>query len=555
MKVLGEIGIFREADLSRIAKDIIDSYHYEEDFLSELLQNATDSIRRTGRSTGNKIHVIYDALKGRFTVIDNGTGMSEDELKLFAIGKTDKPGDLQQLLIGEKGVGGSYVLLMSDFFEVESVKNGKKVRAICEKARDAVYSGKEPILKIVERADTSEENYTKISVEGIGFKRYSDIDTLVEDLRMFTSVGNTKIALGEKDIDIEVKATFIGRDEIGREIAISKPVKFCFLHPAIEYPDMMIKFEQLEEDTKKGIKYPDGHFENKFLEILDRERQIYAVFGREELLKEYKIPPMIVLGVKGAPMPVVIRPPRTGAAGYWRNLFVLINRDEVRLDIGRKSIARPDMDKIHKSLKDFFNEKVVKYAKLFIKPRTVATLDQLKDQARNKEDLHIPGIPYLKVPAKGEELSVMSIFHEMVGKGLLKGYQTLSESSDAPYDAIMRYTVKISDLGPYAQKMIKRVLRKIKQKQVYQVEGFVEFKVDATDFMTDCDKGKKRLEEVMLVVAYDLDRKKIKRGWKVEPIREEERIFDGAKFKLVHIGLNREVPLILLKEFRSSPQA
>ena len=175
----------------------------------------------------------------------------------------------------------------------------------------------------------------------------------------------------------------------------------------------------------------------------------------------------------------------------------------------------------------------------------------LRDQARNKEDLNIEGTSYRKVPTKGEELSVVSIFHEMVGKGILEGYQTLSESSDAPYDAIMRYTVKISDLESRAQEIIEQGFRKIKQKpEVYQQEGFVEFKVDATEFMTDCDKGKKKLEDVMLVIAYDLNRKKVRKGWKVEPIGEEDRIFNGAKFKLVNIGLGREVPLILPKEFR-----
>ncbi|MEM3452846.1 MAG: hypothetical protein QW835_04375, partial [Candidatus Hadarchaeum sp.] len=150
-----------------------------------------------------------------------------------------------------------------------------------------------------------------------------------------------------------------------------------------------------------------------------------------------------------------------------------------------------------------------------------------------------------------EELRVVGIFHELIGKGILKGYQTLSESSDAPYDAIIRYSVKISDLQPRAQELIQEGFRKIKQKpDIFMVEGFVEYKVDAVEFMADHDKGLKKIEDIMLLVAYDLNRKKIRKGWKVEPIPEDEKIFYGAKFKLVNVNMNREVPLILLKEFR-----
>lgn len=54
----------------------------------------------------------------------------------------------------------------------------------------------------------------------------------------------------------------------------------------------------------------------------------------------------------------------------------------------------------------------------------------------------------------------------------------------------------------------------------------------------------------MLVVAYDLNSQRIRKGWKVLPISDEERIFSGTKRKLVHEALEREVPVILLKEFR-----
>ena len=44
-KVKKKIDVFRAADLPKLYRDIFESYHNESDLLSELLQNAIDSIR------------------------------------------------------------------------------------------------------------------------------------------------------------------------------------------------------------------------------------------------------------------------------------------------------------------------------------------------------------------------------------------------------------------------------------------------------------------------------------------------------------------------------
>ncbi len=556
------IGIYTEADLVRIARDIIDSYHYDTDFLAELVQNAVDAVRLSEKEN-REIIVEYDAPKGLFTIRDNGVGMDRNDLRRFALGRTDKATALSVLLIGEKGVGGSYVLLISDRFEVESVKDGKRILAVSENARDRVYQEKEPVLEIVEQAEVSGiGNYTRVAVRSVEFKSYSTVEELSNDLRMFTAIGNTKRALGEDEIDIKVSVTFITEDEEGNEVRITRPVDSSFLHPANEYGEIVIRYDELAEMAKQQggkLDLPPGTYKDKLLAVRDSNNRILATFGQADLLDELKIEPVIVLGVKGAPMPVEIRPPKTGGAGYWRNLFVLINNDDVELDIGRKSITRKDKKKLDDALRDFFNKHILPHAKLFIPPREgpmKGALEQMKEQAMSKEDLWIPDARFAKVPAKGEELAVSAIFHELIGSGALKGYETLSESSDAPYDAIIRYRVKIEDLGRRAQERIKESYRKVKEKLTAYVQtGFLEFKVDATSFIIDCERGRKSVEDVMVLVAYDLNRKKMRKGWRVDPVKEEDRLFDGVKFQLVYEPLGARVPLILLKEFRHKKQA
>jgi hypothetical protein len=557
------VGILSDADLTRLAKGIIESYHYETDFLSELLQNAVDAVRKEASGSPGKIDVSYNSLTGMFSVLDNGIGLGRLDLKKFALGRTDKA-DLSSLLIGEKGVGGSYVLLISDYFEVESVKNGRKVVAVCENALNELLGGSEPILEKRQETDArGSENYTRVSVKGRRFKDYAVIDDLIEDLLLFTALGNTKTPFGVESMKLEITVSFVAKDDEHNEVTQKRTVPFCFMHPAVAPPGDpavdLIEFSGLEEEAKKAggkLGVPDGAYKDKLLVIRDQPKQILAAFGSAETFEKYGLVPMIVLGVKGAPMPVVIKPPDTGYSGYWRNLFVLINKDDVELDIGRKSITVRDVREIHLRLRDFFNLTVPKHAALFIPPRAgrvVSALEAMKNQARQKATLGIEQIPYEKIPTKGEELSVMGIFHELVGAGALKGYRTLSESSDSEYDAIVRYTVSLDSLGPQARERYAQALRKVKEKpKVYLEEGFVEFKVDAHEFMKDCDSGRKHVEDVMLVVAYDLDRTKLRKGWLVDPIPIEDAVYAGAKWKLTQQGSGREVPLLLIKDLRHS---
>ena len=155
------------------------------------------------------------------------------------------------------------------------------------------------------------------------------------------------------------------------------------------------------------------------------------------------------------------------------------------------------------------------------------------------------------MPSAGEELAVVGIFHELIGAGVLKGYRTLSSSSDSKYDAIIQYKVPLDSLGEKTQRSFKESSRKIKEKLEYYTQtGFVEFKVDAIDFMRDCDKGKKDPKEVMLLIAYDLSKRKIQNNWEVITIPDDEIIFWGTKIMIINKILGIAVPVILLKDYR-----
>jgi HSP90 family molecular chaperone len=121
------VDILAEPSQSRLRKEILnicDSYSHPWDVLAELCQNSVDAIRRQRRlhgeaTTPHQISVVIDSTDRSIEVRDTGTGLPADHLvSLLAPHGTDKEQDADE--IGEKGVGLTYTIYMSDGYEIET---------------------------------------------------------------------------------------------------------------------------------------------------------------------------------------------------------------------------------------------------------------------------------------------------------------------------------------------------------------------------------------------------------------------------------------------------
>lgn len=95
-------------------RGILDSYSHDWDLISELTQNAVDTILEAKPEKG-RIELHVDATGKRISILDNGTGINpahiERLLRPFGTDKSSKPN-----LIGEKGVGLKFVIFPVQIF-------------------------------------------------------------------------------------------------------------------------------------------------------------------------------------------------------------------------------------------------------------------------------------------------------------------------------------------------------------------------------------------------------------------------------------------------------
>jgi Histidine kinase-, DNA gyrase B-, and HSP90-like ATPase len=532
------IRIFDAANIPKIYQNIFQSYHNQSDLLAELLQNAVDSVRMSN-SDNPLIEIKFDQKNKVLTVKDNGIGMMVDELEDFAPGRTKKSSSGFSFLGGEKGIGTSFIFGGSDKFYIETCKDGRLTIAECLGAHDAILNNKEPDFFILEEeANERMPNYTELQVTGnlfyLDFKNRDEIEQLV---RTFTAVGYTLPLFGMEGLDIKVKLTWV--DEKGEEA--SKHIKNLFRHPVIDHGEMVVDYSEAENiDTGFDL----------FLKYVDEQNQAIGIFGESDLFKRMDLPTGVMLSVKGYPTVVEITPPKTGYAGYWsRNMLVVVNKDDVVLDPGRKSVRSEDRAAARDVAKNIFN-KLTKYHKKFIRQTEAeaekAVLDSLKEQARDLEDLRIEGIAYRKRP--DYEQGVIAIFHEMLGAGIIKGYSPLSASSDTRYDEIMYYEVPLEEIGEtYRQKFLE-TRRNVRDKSpTYKQLITVEYKLNVIEIMRDV---KKDLRLINLLVAYDFDRSKLKPQWKWIELNASDIVFKGAKYQIRN-PMNDSCYVLLLKDFET----
>lgn len=128
------------------------------------------------------------------------------------------------------------------------------------------------------------------------------------------------------------------------------------------------------------------------------------------------------------PTGILIEPPVTGYAGYWPNFYIILEDDNIKMDVGRKSIPGRTKGILKEIAKNIFQEFLpfIKYATAdpAVTTGTLHTIQQYEKQKefetlRKLPDIGIDKINYLKHP-DGQEAGVVALFHELVASGIFK---------------------------------------------------------------------------------------------------------------------------------------
>lgn len=570
--------------------NIINSYNNSWDVLCELFQNSFDAIKRYEKKRPDvkrkhEISFEINVPKRRIVVKDTGVGIDSSDVKeIVAPNGTDKEDELES--IGEKGVGLTYTIFSCNKFVIETQTTntffkGEIVNASSWRQR---LNEVVPELDIFEEKVTEETNqtYTIISLEGIDLFDPQDDDLFAQSVEVLKYIIKTKTVLGylkktfgEEQIDIELKFTYV--DYSGK--MYDEQIDFGYMLPdefvgnnKIDFNDFKSKAATYDDKQKSQKLKGKGLYKIGSVTKNNRRINYYCFFvPSRSLWKEIceknslymandrehgmLLGGGIYIVTKGMPTGIVIEPPVTGASVYWDNYIMLIEDDKITFDLGRKTIPSRTKGMIKEVAKELFLEfrPYIKYITTdpSVSTKISATVQQVAknntyELMKKYADLKIDEIGYLKNP-NSQEAAVVSIFHELVGAKILKGYYSLSTGYKQTYDLWATYNIESKYIG--------------KNMQDFATDGkmimpcVIEFKYAAESIINDLELDIKFFNDMDLLVCWDIDEQKFAaNSIDVEQLPKDDVLFYGSNYKLIwpgsyNLGAASEKPVLALRKF------
>ena len=342
-------------------KNVVDSYNHDWDLLAELAQNSVDAITLEKPIQG-QMTLEIDACEQRIVFADNGCGISPDDLpSLLAPFSTAKLGN--ESLIGQKGVGISFVIFCSSYFEIESHHSDGSCRASISGAWAWIDSQTDELPKLsLEPIASESASGTRITVflpseSSKDFFRYT-YDQLVMILRTRTAIGDVRTIWGRAP-DKSVALTFKNLDGVTRSehmdcsyflpITRLSPSQYISLRDFEEWntgdrsdvekrrklKDKLIYLDGLKERSGRRIRFWSCFVPQRKAwdivsvnsQMIDREILDLSPVDRIEKYgeAEYLFSGGMYTSTRGMPTGIRSELRAKGSAGYLPNFFIIVD--------------------------------------------------------------------------------------------------------------------------------------------------------------------------------------------------------------------------------------
>lgn len=575
----------------QLIRNIIDSYHHDWDVLAELCQNAVDAIREKSPSKGS-VKVVFDRKSHSIEVTDTGVGMTREKAeRALAPNVTFKKG--QAKLIGEKGLGLTFCAFRTNKIIINTSTGDGFIHTVTFDGGRAWIDdlqAERPMVLVNSRAEPS-GSFTKVSAQGVAADFELEEPRLKHLLRTKTALGST-FPLWEdlKDKSAHIDASLVIVDTNGSEK--SDDIPHCYWHPAdhLAHKKSLQEVKELAQNNKmrdfKGWGLTDkrkvsfsgktAHFYTLMLSVPEYDK----LAEQENLLPRYKmrqkeaertgkevnrpeepgdVEPGIYLAVRGMPTGIVLPfPTGTTEAGYWNNFYFLVEAEWLSFDAGRKVVPGRTQEVIKRACKTIWDE-MRAWKTRFVGHEGEDSVDQFaevqKVQTRLEKVQQLPNlglgkIPFAKVPQN--EQATIAVFHEILGRGLLKGYQTWDINTASTYDAVAKYSLSGSDAGSQALQMWRE---RLNRKTAQSIEFFplnIEYKFEASDLLDDLAEKTKYLEQIHVIVCWTCDDALFESaGVAVYEVERDAELFNGGSKRLefgASYSTQRSVYVVELKQ-------
>lgn len=276
---------------------------------------------------------------------------------------------------------------------------------------------------------------------------------------------------------------------------------------------------------------------------------IYIVIGGLETLRDFFIEnPRRFVAANGIPSSHLIRDPtKGGELTYNRNIHFIINLNS-RLNYGKQNITNTRLlGKAFDFYTDAYRATLKNIAKSIVGTEAVdlgggGYYDRIADKDRNileREGLIIPtglgSLSIKKVPK--DENTVIALFFELMGKGILKDFNVYSLHGKSRYDC--RMMIKHSGM------------QEMPTPESDSDLAVVEFKQRTSDLIDDFENDRKISGEIHLLIAWENDFEE-NTGYQVVDIEytpDDSRRFFGVKSSLKDKMSGWHIQMFILKDF------
>ena len=493
-------------------RGIDDSYNNFWDILAEFVQNSVDAIGRAENFSNGEIYLCIDCQRHDISIRDNGCGISPDKLVgLLRPFSTDKLNDSDQ--IGEKGVGLKFAYFQSSYFSIHTGNASGSAEATIRDARLWKEQTDETTLTLSYEASDTPFQGTDIKLGGIKNDALFSlsIPQMKYILRTRTAIGNTSyIWSSVAPIKVRLNVTDCNGNHFDGEI----PYRFALPTDTLSKNDY-ISLDSFQDwlkekdrtDLEKRAKLKDkvitatGYYQHngyrniRYWACFVPSRSIWDKLSLNEKLSTNDLladehwinekgvvlyTPGIYTAVKGMPTGIAIDHPSTGYSGYWPNVFILFEDNQLRFDIGRKAIHGLTANIYKNYAKEVFNgflQYVVKYVSGSVEPYSAEwNKETLIDEVKALPDINYSAVKFLKNP-KDQEASVAAIFYELIGAGYISGVEPLISGYRNKYDLYARWNNRTV---------------------------VIEFKAHLKNIVKDFDDARKMFDEMDYIVCWEV---------------------------------------------------
>jgi hypothetical protein len=565
-------------------RNIFSIYHHRWDIIGESVQNAVDSVLKRAEEASSgyspQIKIDYNARTKEITVWDNGIGILSDEVRRIVAPNVSLKNPLEASR-GEFGVGLTFVAFASNDFRLESVHQDTFASLEIKNGYSWAMDdeGKEKLQILFEaKPCQNEEASTKVLFKPIRFPEYS-IEQLEYILRRYTAIGDFWSFYKKEDGSIKITLTYTSE----KDKPLCRAIPNKFWHPADYLGEISVEtidWTTVQKAVDKGREHamPNwigfGLIDSDILSERGREFTYYALFCRaryysqlaeklglfppplEEEEEGSEIPllgaealsPGILMCKKGMPLGAVVDHPRTGQIGYWRGIFLLVNCDSIRTEPGRKKLHIEDEQAVRDIAKKIYY-RLTKFSHYVIPRdpdeefesllRNVDKSLQLTKAHKEKHPLDNPRNRITMSTEPANEQTLIGLFHELIGAGILRGYRAHRLSASETYDGIYEYQIEKEQVGTehwseWLRGFPAKERKEIEKNNIYHVDSMiVEFKMRLEDIIKDFLQKTKYHPHIKLIVTWDVDQKRIKdRGWLLEELPKPKQKFHGARWRL-----------------------